>query len=103
MKKALITGIFGQDGSYLCEILYSLRYKYGIAKTALSRNSLTIQNYLQNKGIIPNISFVDLNDYESLKDLLLKIKPDEIYHIAAFHLSSQSMNTNNILIEKKYI
>jgi GDPmannose 4,6-dehydratase len=101
MKKAVITGIFGQDGSYLCEILYSLGYKiYGITKKTLSENSQKIRGYLLNKGIIPNISFIDLADYESLKSLLLEIKPDKIFHVAAQHVSSQCMNERAIFNEK---
>jgi GDPmannose 4,6-dehydratase len=100
-KKALITGVFGQDGSYLCEILTSLGYEvFGVVKKTLSENSIKIQQYLANKNIVPILYRVDLTDYESLKNLLLTITPDEVYHVAARHLSSQSMNTDYILMEK---
>jgi GDPmannose 4,6-dehydratase len=101
MKKALITGIFGQDGSYLCEILTFLKYEvFGIVKNIQSENSLKIKQYLTKKKIFPTLYSLDLRDYDSLKSLLLTINPNEIYHLAASHLSSEEMNTNHILEEK---
>ena len=59
MKKAIITGIFGQDGSYLCEILIDKGYKvYGIVGKDSSENSEKIKLYLANKSINPKICFI---------------------------------------------
>lgn len=83
MKKAFITGINGQDGSYLAEYLYSLGYDvHGIIR----RNSIveTQQSRYEDefrKKI--NIYYGDLLDQGGLEKLLDKIQPDEIYNLAA--------------------
>ena len=84
MKKAFITGIGGQDGSYLSEHLINKNYKvYGIIR----RNSVVEhqKNRLENLNINKNIelSYGDVEDRTSLDNLLKKIKPDEIYNLAA--------------------
>ena len=84
MKKAFITGIGGQDGSYLSEYLINKNYKvYGIIR----RNSVVEhqKNRLENLNINKNIelSYGDVEDRTSLDNLLKKIKPDEIYNLAA--------------------
>jgi GDPmannose 4,6-dehydratase len=83
MKKAFITGINGQDGSYLAEYLLSLGYDvYGIVR----RNSVAEnqQNRFSNETREKlNISYGDLLDQSSLEHLLDKIQPDEIYNLAA--------------------
>lgn len=103
-KKAVITGIYGQDGSYLCEILSKLGYLvYGITKENLSKNSQKIKKYLENKNICPIVYNTDLNNLEELQKLLIEINPDEIYHLAAFHNSSENTKDENksaILNEK---
>ncbi len=82
MKKALITGIAGQDGSYLAEYLLSLNYKvHGIVR----RNSTPEH---QSSRLNPNLKnlethYGDLSDISSLNKILLKVKPDEIYNLAA--------------------
>ena len=84
MKKAFITGIGGQDGSYLSEYLINKNYKvYGIIR----RNSVVEhqKNRLENLNINKKIelSYGDVEDRPSLDNLLKKIKPDEIYNLAA--------------------
>lgn len=102
MTKALITGIFGQDGSYLCEILFNKGYEiYGITKDHLSVNSQRIKDYLGSLGISPKTYSVDLNDYEALKRIVTEICPDEVYHLAAYHVSAQYVNNSKSLSEKK--
>lgn len=103
-KKALITGIYGQDGSYLCEILIDKGYDvYGIAKNELSQNSINIKKFLDINNVNPIVFNIDLNSFEEVSDLLKKLRPDEIYHLAAMHNSSQAKATevdlfnNNIL------
>ncbi|KKU25369.1 MAG: GDP-mannose 4,6-dehydratase [Microgenomates group bacterium GW2011_GWA2_46_16] len=80
MKKALITGITGQDGSYLAELLLGKGYKvYG-----LNRRTST-PNYSRITGIVDQIELVsgDLLDQHSLTEAVKNIQPDEIYNLAA--------------------
>jgi len=82
MKKAFITGISGQDGSYLAEYLVSLGYEvHGIVR----RNSVAEHQQSRIESIRDkiNIYYGDLLDQSSLEHLLDKIQPDEIYNIAA--------------------
>jgi len=82
MKKAFITGIGGQDGSYLAEHLISLGYKvYGIVR----RNSVAEnqQSRIDHLAKNVNVFYGDLLDQSSLERLLTEIQPDEIYNIAA--------------------
>ena len=82
MKKAFITGIGGQDGSYLAEHLVNLGYEiHGIVR----RNSIpeNQQSRLENLRNDINVYYGDLLDQSSIEHLLDKIQPDEIYNIAA--------------------
>ncbi len=81
-KKAFITGVGGQDGSYLAEYLLSLGYEvHGIVR----RNSVPEhqQSRIENIKYDMNVYYGDLLDQSSLEHLLDKIQPDEIYNIAA--------------------
>lgn len=90
MKRALITGIFGQDGSFLCEKLWQEGYEvYGICRQNISRNSARIKQELEDKKIIPKVFCVNLYDYHEVSEVINKIHPDEIYHLAACHFSSE--------------
>ena len=86
-KKAFITGITGQDGSYLAELLLSKGYEvHGVIRRASTFNTQRIDHmYLE-----PNdpkarlfLHYGDLTDGSRLSTLLAKIKPDEIYNLAA--------------------
>lgn len=82
MKKAFITGINGQDGSYLVEYLLELGYEvYGIVRrnSVPEHQSSRIDFNIDNV----NISYGDLLDVSGLDRLLKKIQPDEIYNLAA--------------------
>lgn len=82
MKKAFITGIGGQDGSYLAEHLVSLGYYvHGIVR----RNSVPEhqQSRIENIRDRINVYYGDLLDQSSIERLLDEIQPDEIYNIAA--------------------
>lgn len=87
MKKALITGITGQDGSYLTEILLDKGYEvHGIIRKSSSFNTGRIDHLYQNPEILDRTLFLhfgDLIDPSSLNRLLEKIQPDEIYNLAA--------------------
>lgn len=80
MKKALITGITGQDGSYLAELLLTKGYEvYGLTR----RTSTT--NYARIEEIVDKIHLVsgDLLDQYSLSQAITEVQPDEIYNLAA--------------------
>ncbi len=87
IKKAFITGITGQDGSYLAEFLLSKGYEvHGIIRRASTFNTGRIDHIFQdphtrNKRLILN--YGDLSDSSNIARLLEKIKPDEIYHLGA--------------------
>lgn len=87
MKKALITGITGQDGSYLCEILLDKGYEvHGIIRRSSSFNTGRIDHLYHDKEILDTKLFLhygDITDTSNLNRLLEKIHPDEIYNLAA--------------------
>lgn len=87
MRKALITGITGQDGSYLTEILLDKGYEvHGVIRRSSSFNTGRIDHLYGNPEILNNrlfLHFGDLIDTSSLNRLLEKIVPDEIYNLAA--------------------
>lgn len=87
MKKALITGITGQDGSYLTELLLEKGYEvHGIIRRSSSFNTGRIDHLYNNKEIIDKTLFLhhgDVVDTSNLNRLLEKIAPDEIYNLAA--------------------
>jgi GDPmannose 4,6-dehydratase len=82
MKKAFITGITGQDGSYLAELLLEKGYKvYGLTRRTSTQNFARIRHIVHH----PNLELIsgDLIDQHSLTFALKDIKPDEIYNLAA--------------------
>ena len=87
MKRALITGITGQDGSYLTEILLEKGYEvHGIIRKSSSFNTGRIDHLYSDKNILNKKMFLhygDLVDTSNLNRLLEKIEPDEIYNLAA--------------------
>jgi GDPmannose 4,6-dehydratase len=102
MKKALITGISGQDGSYLSEYLLSLGYEvHGIVRrhsVAENQNHRLFKEGLENKV---ETHYGDLLDYPSLVRVVSEVKPDEIYNLGAmshvrvsFDMPSFTIQTN---------
>ena len=87
MLKAIITGITGQDGSYLTEILLKKGYEvHGIIRKSSSFNTGRIDHLYADKSILDKKLFLhygDLVDTSNLNRLLEKIEPDEIYNLAA--------------------
>lgn len=86
-KRALITGITGQDGSYLAELLLEKGYEvYGVIRRSSSFNTERI-NHLYQDPHEPNprlrLVFGDLNDSSSLNKILRDVEPDEIYNLGA--------------------
>ena len=87
MKRALITGITGQDGSYLTELLLEKGYQvFGIVRRSSSFNTDRIDHLYQDPHI-PNarlrMYYGDLNDSSSLNTILRQTEPDEIYNLGA--------------------
>ena len=83
IKSALITGINGQDGSYLAELLLEKGYiVHGIIRRSSNENTSRI-NHLINKEININLHYGDMTDSTNISNIINKIKPDEIYNLAA--------------------
>jgi len=87
MKKALITGITGQDGSYLAELLLEKGYEvHGIIRRSSTFNTSRIDHLYKDphiSGVKMFLHYGDLSDASNLSRLIEKIKPDEIYHLGA--------------------
>lgn len=82
MKKALITGITGQDGSYLAEFLLEKGYEvHGLVRRASISNTARIDHLLSKNAIMLHDG--DLSDSSSLVRVIGSIRPDEIYNLAA--------------------
>ena len=92
MKKAFITGITGQDGSYLAELLLSKGYEvHGLIRRSSSLNTSRI-GHLINEAEITGakvserglyLHYGDLSDSEQISNILHKVRPDEVYNLAA--------------------
>lgn len=87
MKKALITGVTGQDGSYLAELLLEKGYEvHGIIRRSSTFNTKRV-DHIFNDPHTPNNRFIlhygDLSDSSNISRLIAKIEPDEIYNLAA--------------------
>ena len=97
MKKALITGINGQDGSYLTELLLSKNYEvHGIRRRSSSFNTQRIDHLLTDSHV-PNgrlfLHYGDMTDSSNLIRIIQEVRPDEIYNLAAMshvHISFQT-------------
>ena len=97
MKKALITGITGQDGSYLAEFLMEKGYEvHGLVRRSSSFNRGRIEHLRMNSKI-PfrklNLHYGDMTDTPSLNRLMSTIRPDEVYNLAAQSHVGISFNT----------
>jgi GDPmannose 4,6-dehydratase len=87
MKRALITGITGQDGSYLAELLLSKGYEvHGLIRRASTFNTERIDHLYRDpheKGVRLFLHYGDLSNSEQLTNLVYNIQPDEVYHLGA--------------------
>ena len=93
--RALITGVYWQDGSYLCEQLRDQGYEvHGICHSVLSDTSKRIRRELEIENKLPIEHYESLYDYDAMERLILHIQPDEIYHMAAIHNSAESADNN---------
>ncbi len=86
-KSALITGVTGQDGSYLAELLLDKGYDvYGVIRRSSSFNTSRIDHIYQDPhepGVRLRLIYGDLNDASSLNTILRTVRPDEIYNLGA--------------------
>jgi GDPmannose 4,6-dehydratase len=87
MKKALITGITGQDGSYLAELLLQKGYEvWGVIRRSSSFNTGRVEHLYRDpheQGTRLRLKYGDLNDASSLSTILGDLRPDEVYNLAA--------------------
>ncbi|MDB0034850.1 GDP-mannose 4,6-dehydratase [Amylibacter sp.] len=87
MKKALITGVTGQDGSYLAEFLLEKGYEvYGIKRRASSFNTQRVDHIYEDTHVTDarfKLHYGDLTDTSNLTRLIRDIEPDEIYNLGA--------------------
>lgn len=87
MKKAVITGVTGQDGSYLAELLLAKGYEvHGIVRRASTFNTARIDHLYQDpheKGARLKLHFGDLSDGNGLLEVVRKSEPDEVYNLGA--------------------
>ncbi|HLF18589.1 MAG TPA: GDP-mannose 4,6-dehydratase [Candidatus Omnitrophota bacterium] len=86
-KRALITGITGQDGSYLTEFLLKKKYEvYGLIRRSSTFNTGRIDHLYQDpheKGVRLRLVYGDLSDASSLNQIIKTVKPDEVYNLGA--------------------
>ena len=83
VKKALITGITGQDGSYLAELLLQKGYEVtGIVRRSSSISRTRI-DHLLDRNLKLHLEYGDLADSSSLRHVMTKVQPDEVYNLAA--------------------
>ncbi len=91
MKKALITGITGQDGSYLAEFLLSKGYEvFGVTRRTSTVNFVNIQHLVDENKV--TLLAGDLLDQTSLTEAVAKAEPDEVYNLAAQSFVKTSWN-----------
>jgi GDPmannose 4,6-dehydratase len=87
MKKALITGISGQDGSYLAELLLAKGYEvHGIIRRARTFNTRRLEHIYEDPhdaGVKLHLHYGDLTSGDQLSHLIYNVAPEEIYHLAA--------------------
>ena len=86
MKKALITGVTGQDGSYLAELLLEKDYEvHGLVRRSSTFNRGRIESIRHQSKAADKfrLHYGDMTDFSSLNKLIAQIKPDEVYNLAA--------------------
>lgn len=80
--RALITGITGQDGSWLCDLLVAKGYQvHGLNRRTSTHNTSRIDPHLRAGSV--TLHHGDMTDQESLNTVLQRVRPDEVYHLAA--------------------
>ena len=105
-KVAFITGVTGQDGSYLAELLLKKNYiVHGLLRRTSSLNVDRIENIINKYEKIGKLKFhyIDLTDTSSISNLIIKFRPDEFYNLAAmshvgisFYTGEATLNINTL-------
>lgn len=98
MKKALITGTTGQDGSYLAELLLEKGYEvHGIVRRSSSFNTGRIDHLINDESLEGKFFFHhgDVTDASNLDRILEKVQPSEIYNLAAQKRTSDGCSKPN--------
>lgn len=94
-RRALITGVTGQDGSYLAELLLDKGYEiYGLVRRLSSPNLKNIQSLVDNDSI--KLIGGDLADQSSIVNAIHVSKPDEIYNLAAQSFVGEKLESSGI-------
>ena len=107
-KTALVTGVTGQDGSYLSEYLLSLGYRVvGLRKRSSSVNTERIDHLYKDPQLESSflLEYGDVSDMTSLTRIISKHKPDEIYNLAAqshVRISFENQGTLCIALDKVF-
>ena len=96
MKKALITGVSGQDGFYLSELLLEKGYEVHGIRRYLSNSTIVLDKRIKYYDEI------DIASKNSISRLIREVEPDEIYHLAAYHFSSQNEENKKNLFDQFY-
>lgn len=96
MKRAFITGIEGQDGSYLAELLLAKNYEvHGIYRRSINNKTVNLCHLKADPGVFQKTLFLhpaDLDDTDSIRLPLEQCEPDEIYHLASLSHVGQSFD-----------
>jgi GDPmannose 4,6-dehydratase len=107
-KKAVILGITGQDGSYMAELLLKKKYKvFGVVRKSATSNTANIDHLIQDKKFSKSLKILkgDLLDAGSIKNIIYRTGPDEIYNFAdqdhvgwSYDIPSYSMKTTALAV-----
>ena len=86
MKRALITGITGQDGSYLTELLLEKKYEvHGIVRRSSTLDRPRLAQQYRDESVYGKrlfLHYADLSDVTSIRRIVQRVAPDEFYHLA---------------------
>ena len=108
IKKALVLGVTGQDGSYMAELLLRKNYiVFGMVRKSATGNTVNIEHLINNKKFSKRFRIVkgDLLDMGSIKNIIDFVKPNEIYNFAdqdhvgwSYQIPSYSMKTTALAV-----
>lgn len=101
-KKALITGITGQDGSYLCDLLLSKGYEvHGIVRRSSHENRNKLKNILHVIDKV-KLHLGSIDNHLSIYKIIDLVKPDEVYHLAAESFVVYSFDDENSIMSQNF-
>jgi len=104
MKRAFITGVAGQDGSYLAELLLSKGYEvHGLVRSNGLKEGHNYHRNIEHIKDNINLHFADLDNHQSMFKLIKKINPNECYHLASSSFVSYQFKDEATLLENNFI